>query len=176
MLIPERKFSPKLKVIWIEHHMTWSSTYDVLCHYTHPASFIHVHTSSCPPWYIHEIHLVHIHAIGVLRIVVPEKLRKAWTPKLESIRGQEAQSDGTRGDEGTVAERWTPNHPRTVKASPGALLSLLLSKQLIIYVICIVALSGRNCFEPLLHYIILCPDIRIHESYVDRIVYMLSPA
>jgi hypothetical protein len=34
--------------------MTWSCAYDVLCHYTHPASFIHVHTSSCPPWCIHE--------------------------------------------------------------------------------------------------------------------------
>jgi hypothetical protein len=61
-------------------------------------------------------------------------------------------------------------------SKPRSIISLLLLKQLIIYVICIVALSGRSYLEPLLHYIIPCPDIWIHESYVDRIIYMLSPA
>jgi hypothetical protein len=130
---------------------------------------------SSHPWCIHEIHLVHIHAIGVLRIVVRAKLRKTWTPKLESIREPEVQSEETWGNAGTVRE-----------ARPKAVLVYLRQapehykpptfKQLIIYVICIVALSGRSCLEPLLHYIIPCPDILIHESYVDRIVYMLSPA
>jgi hypothetical protein len=123
MLIPERKFAPNLKVNWIEHHMTWSCVYDVLCHYTHPASFIHVHTSSCPPWCIHEIYLVHIHAIGVPRIIVWAKLRKAWTPKLESVREPEVQSDGTVGNAGAVREaepeavlvclRQAPEHYKT---------------------------------------------------------------
>jgi hypothetical protein len=33
------------------------------------------------------------------------KLRKTYPVELEPVRGQEAQSDETRGDEGTVAER-----------------------------------------------------------------------
>lgn len=62
------------------------------------------------------------------------------------------------------------------QGKPRSIISLLLSKQLIIYVICIVALSGRSWLEPLLHYIIPWPDIWIPESYVDRIDSMLSPA
>jgi hypothetical protein len=176
MLILERKFAPKLKVNWIEHHMTWFCAYDVLCHYTHPASFIHVHTSSCPPWCIHEIHLVHIHAIGVPRTVVRAKLHKAWTPKLESVREPEVQSDGTVGNVGSVREAEHKVFLCVGLGKPRSIISLLLLKQLIIYVICIVALSGRSCLEPLLHYIIPCLDIWIPESYVDRIDHMLSPS
>jgi hypothetical protein len=64
---------------------------------------------------------MHMHAIGAPRNVTRVKFHKTYTVALEPIRGQEAQSDETRGDEGTVIERQTPNHPRMVKASPGAL-------------------------------------------------------
>jgi hypothetical protein len=48
---------------------------------------------------------VHIHEIGVPRDVTNVKLCKTYLVELELVQGQEAQSDGTRGDEGTVAER-----------------------------------------------------------------------
>jgi hypothetical protein len=115
------------------------------------ASLIHVHRSSCHPWYIHEIHWVHIHAIGVPRIMSRAKSRKAWTLKLESVREPEVQSDEAGGDVGTVleAEPWTiffrlrqtPEHykPPTFKV--------------IIYIytcyICIVVLLYRSWLETL---------------------------
>jgi hypothetical protein len=49
--------------------------------------------------------LVHIHAIGVPRTVTMVKFHKTYPMELEPVWGQEAQSNGTRGDEGTVAER-----------------------------------------------------------------------
>jgi hypothetical protein len=69
-----------------------------------------------------------MHAIGAPNIVMTVKLRKAWTPKLESVREPEVQSDEAREDVGTVheAEPWTiffrlrqaPEHykPPTFKA------------------------------------------------------------
>jgi hypothetical protein len=33
------------------------------------------------------------------------KFHKTYPVELEPVQGQEAQSDGTRGDEGTVVER-----------------------------------------------------------------------
>jgi hypothetical protein len=49
--------------------------------------------------------LVHIHAIGVPRSVTMVKFHKTYLMELEPVRGQEAQSDGTRGGEGTVVGR-----------------------------------------------------------------------
>jgi hypothetical protein len=48
--------------------------------------------------------LVHTHAIGVPRNVTTVRVHKTYPVELEPVRGQEAQSDGTRGDEGTVVE------------------------------------------------------------------------
>jgi hypothetical protein len=48
---------------------------------------------------------MHMHAIGALRNVTMVKFHKTYSVELEPVRGQEAQPDGTRGDEGTVAER-----------------------------------------------------------------------
>jgi hypothetical protein len=49
--------------------------------------------------------LVLIHAIGVLRSVTVVKFHKTYPVELEPVQGQEAQSDETRGDGGTVVER-----------------------------------------------------------------------
>jgi hypothetical protein len=48
---------------------------------------------------------MNMHAIGVPRNVTRVKFHKTYTVALEPIRGQEAQSDRTRGDEETVVER-----------------------------------------------------------------------
>jgi hypothetical protein len=129
MLIPERKFAPNLEVIWIEHHITWVLCLRC-CYVITPifTSVMRVHKSSCHPWCIHEIHWVHIHAIGVPRIMSRVKSRWAWNPKWESIRGPEVQSDEAGEDVGTVLEakpwsiffrlRQAPEHykPPTFKA------------------------------------------------------------
>jgi hypothetical protein len=47
---------------------------------------------------------MHMHAIGALRNVMKVKFHKTYPVELEPVRGQEAQSDGTGGDEGTVVE------------------------------------------------------------------------
>jgi hypothetical protein len=151
MLTLERRFALNLK--WFE----WSTTWLGLCFWCCYVitfiftSFIHVHKSSCYPWCIHEIHWVHIHAIGVLRIVTTVKLCKAWIPKLESVREPEVLSDEAGEDVGTVLEakpwsiffwlRQTLEHykPPTFKA--------------IIYIytyyICIIALRYRSWLETL---------------------------
>jgi hypothetical protein len=144
MLITERGFAPKLKVIWIEHHVTWLLLLRLLQCSSH-LSFIHAHklimsfimSSSHTYSYIRHVilplvhtwnSLVHIHAIGVSRIVVQAKLRKAWTPKLESIWEPEVQSDEPGANAGAVHEaepeailiwlRQAPEHykPPTFKA------------------------------------------------------------
>jgi hypothetical protein len=66
-------------------------------------SFMHVHKSSCLRC-IHKIHLMHIHAIGVPRIVIRAKSRWAWNLKLNSVREPEVQSDETGEDVGIVLE------------------------------------------------------------------------
>jgi hypothetical protein len=48
---------------------------------------------------------MHMHAIGAPRNVTKVKFHKTYPVELEPVRGQEAQSDGTKGDEGTMAER-----------------------------------------------------------------------
>jgi hypothetical protein len=47
---------------------------------------------------------MHIHAIGVPRIVSRAKSRWAWNPKLESVLESEVQSDEAGKDVGTVLE------------------------------------------------------------------------
>jgi hypothetical protein len=47
---------------------------------------------------------MHIHAIGVLRIVSQARSRWAWNPKLESIQEPEVQSDEAGKDVETVLE------------------------------------------------------------------------
>jgi hypothetical protein len=65
---------------------------------------MHVHKSLCHPWCIHEIHWVHIHVIGVPRIVSRAKSCWAWNPKLESVREPEVQSDEAGEGMGIVLE------------------------------------------------------------------------
>jgi hypothetical protein len=64
---------------------------------------------------------MHIHAIGVPRIVSRAKSRWAWKPKLESVQEPEAQSDETGEDVGIVLEAEPLIPLLSVKASPGAL-------------------------------------------------------
>jgi hypothetical protein len=45
-----------------------------------------------------------MHAIGVREDVTLVEFKRTYPVELEPVRGQEAQSDGTRGDEGTVAK------------------------------------------------------------------------
>jgi hypothetical protein len=47
---------------------------------------------------------MHIHAIGVSRIVPRAKSRWAWNPKLGSVREPEVQSDEAGKDVETVLE------------------------------------------------------------------------
>jgi hypothetical protein len=47
---------------------------------------------------------VHIHAIGVPRIVLQAKSRWAWNLKLKSVQEPEVQSDEAGEDMGTVLE------------------------------------------------------------------------
>jgi hypothetical protein len=47
---------------------------------------------------------MHIHAIGVPRIVLRAKSRWAWNPKLKFVRELEVQSDEAGEDVGTVLE------------------------------------------------------------------------
>jgi hypothetical protein len=47
---------------------------------------------------------MHIHAIGVPRIVLRAKSRWTWNPKLKSVREPEVQSDEARKDVETVLE------------------------------------------------------------------------
>jgi hypothetical protein len=47
---------------------------------------------------------MHIHAIGVPRIVLRAKSRWAWKPKLKSVREPEVQSDEAGKDVETVLE------------------------------------------------------------------------
>jgi hypothetical protein len=47
---------------------------------------------------------MHIHAIGVPRIVLRAKFRWAWNPKLKFVREPEVQSDEAGEDVGTVLE------------------------------------------------------------------------
>jgi hypothetical protein len=109
MLIPERRFALNLK--WFEYSTTWLGLCLWCCYVITFmfSSLIHVYKSSCHPWCIHEIHWVHIHAIGVPRIVSRARSRKAWTPKLKSVREPEVQSNEAGEDVGTVleAEPWT---------------------------------------------------------------------
>jgi hypothetical protein len=65
---------------------------------------MHVHKSACHSWCIHEIHWMHIHAIGVSRIVSRAKSRWAWNLKLKSVQVPEVQSDEAREDVGIVLE------------------------------------------------------------------------
>jgi hypothetical protein len=51
-----------------------------------------------------KIHWVHIHAIGVLRIMSRAKSRWAWNPKLKFIQEPEVQSDEAGKDVGTILE------------------------------------------------------------------------
>jgi hypothetical protein len=153
MLIPERKFAPKLEVIWIEHHMTWFVLMMLPCHYIYLRIIHACHKSSCHPWCIHEILWVHIHAIGVPRIVLQEKFRWAWNPKLKSVWGPEVQSDEAGEDVGTIlkANPWSiffrlrqaPEHykPPTFKA----IIYLYMLYVLLHYVI------GID-WKPLLHW------------------------
>jgi hypothetical protein len=148
MLIPERRFAPKLKVILIEHPVTWLLLLRLLQCSSH-LSFIHAHKFIMS----HLVHtwnsLVHIHAIGVPRIMIWVKSHKAWTPEVESVREPEVQSDKTGGDVGAVREaepkvflcqlRQALEHykPPTFKAI-----------NYICYIY-IVALSGKSRLEPL---------------------------
>jgi hypothetical protein len=71
---------------------------------------------------------MHIHAIGVPRIVLQAKFHWAWNPRLKSVRELEVQSDEAGEDVGTVLEaeprslffrlRQAPEHykPPTFKA------------------------------------------------------------
>jgi hypothetical protein len=120
---------------------------------------IPISVMSSHPWCIHEVDPMHMHAIGAPRNVTKVKFHKTYLVKLEPVREPEVQSDGTGGDVGATREsraqslrlcrlRQVPEHykPPTFKV--------------INYVcICIVALGGRSCLEPLLHYIIPYPDI-----------------
>jgi hypothetical protein len=129
VLIPERKIAPNLEVIWIEHHITWFCAYNVAMslHSSshHSCTSINHHVIfGC----IHEIHWMHIHAIGVPRIVLRAKSHWVWNPKLKSVREPEVQSDEAGEDVGTIleAEPWSlffwlrqaPEHykPPTFKA------------------------------------------------------------
>jgi hypothetical protein len=47
---------------------------------------------------------MHIHAIGVLRIVLQAKFRWVWNPKLKSVREPEVQSDDAGKDVETILE------------------------------------------------------------------------
>jgi hypothetical protein len=47
---------------------------------------------------------MHIHAIGVPRIVLQAKFRWAWNPKLKSVRELEVPSDEAGEDVGIVLE------------------------------------------------------------------------
>jgi hypothetical protein len=53
---------------------------------------------------MHEIHWVHIHAIGVPRIVSRAKSRWAWNLKLKSVQEPEVQSDEAGEGVGIVLE------------------------------------------------------------------------
>jgi hypothetical protein len=64
---------------------------------------------------------MHIHAIGVPRIVLRAKSRWAWNLKLKSVQEPEVQSDEAGGDVGIVLEAKPLIPLLSVKTSPGAL-------------------------------------------------------
>jgi hypothetical protein len=141
-------FAPKIKVIWIEHHVTWLLLLRLL-HCSSHSSFIHAHKFIMS----HLVHtwnsLVHIHAIGVPRIVIRMKSHKAWAPKLESVREPEVQSDESGGDVGAVHEAKPEAFLCWLRQAPEHYKPPYFKAINYICYICIVALSGRSWLEPL---------------------------
>jgi hypothetical protein len=153
MVIPERRFVPKHEVIWLEYHMNWSLC--LWCCYVITfifASFIHVHKSSCYLWCIHEIHLVHIHAIGVPRIVSRAKSHKAWTPKLGSIQEPKVPSDEAREDAGAVREAEPEAFLWRLRQAPKHYKTPYFSKQILYMCYMYCCITYRSWVKPLLHW------------------------
>jgi hypothetical protein len=127
------------------------------CHHIHHRIILTCsYDSLCCPWCIHEINLVHIHAIGVPRIMIPVKSRKAWDPKLESIWELEVQSVEPGGDVGTVREAKPEAILRRLRQALEHYKTPTLQSNYYIYVICIVALSIGVGWNPCCITIIPC--------------------
>jgi hypothetical protein len=130
------------------------------CHHIHLRIILTCsYDSSCHPWCIQKIHLVHIHAIGVLRIVIWVKSCKVWALKLESIQEPEVQSFEPRGDVGTVREAGPEAILRRLRQAPEHYKTPTFQRNYYIYVICIVALSIGVGWNPCCITIIPCPTI-----------------
>jgi hypothetical protein len=67
----------------------------------------------------------------------------------EPVQGQEAQSDKTGGDEGTVVEHWTSSHIHCLRQARKHYRPPTFKAINYLYVLCIVALSGRSWMETL---------------------------
>jgi hypothetical protein len=90
-----------------------------------------------------------MHTIGAPRNVTKVKFHKTYPMELEPVQGQEAQSDETGGDTGAIREAKPKAILICLRQAPEHYKPLTLKAINYIYVICIVALTGRSWLETL---------------------------
>jgi hypothetical protein len=121
MLVPQRRFAPKLKVILTEHHMTWSCAYDVAMS-LHASRIIH----TCA----HIIMSPLVHTWNLFGAYTCNRCAEDHSTS-EAPQGVNPEAGVRSGAGGPVRRNWrrhgsrswsrAQSLPLSVKASPGAL-------------------------------------------------------